>query len=63
MKTVDSEGKVVAATSVPAAFKLFDNDAIIRETSSGSESLKLNMDSCSYEFSQNKTVTFSVNVA
>jgi len=56
MKTVDSEGKIVAATSVPAAFKLFDNDAIVKETSSGSESLKLNMDSCSYEFSQNKTL-------
>jgi hypothetical protein len=56
MSKVNSEGKVVSVTTVPAAFKVFDNDAIIKEISSGGESLKLNMDSCSNEFSQNKTL-------
>jgi hypothetical protein len=53
MSKVDSEGKVVSVKSVPAAFKLFDNDGIIKEITSGSKNLKLNMDSCSNELSQN----------
>jgi len=53
MSKVNSEGKVVSVKTVPSTFKLFDNDAIIKETSSGGKNVNLNIDSCTYEFSQN----------
>ena len=53
MRTINSEGKVISVKSFAASFKLFDNDAIIKEISSGGKSLELNMDSCTNELSLN----------
>jgi hypothetical protein len=53
MRTINSEGKAVSVKSVAASFKLFDNETIIKEISSGGKNLELNMDSCTNELSLN----------
>ena len=50
---ISSEGIVVDANSVFAAFKVFDNEALIKEVSLSALSSKVCMDSCTSEISQN----------
>jgi len=50
---MSSEGKVVDVNSVLATFKVFDNEALIKEVSLSALNSKICMDSCTSEFSQN----------
>ena len=50
---ISPEGIAVDANSVLATFKVFDNEALIKEVSLSALSSKVSMDSCTSEISQN----------
>jgi hypothetical protein len=56
MSSINSEGKVIAVKYVHASFKLFDNEALVKEISSSAINSKLCMDSYTSEISKNKRV-------